>query len=921
MAAARAYSSAQSWESSSRLTREQLAVVANVAERSSRGKDGRSSGGSSSSGRGGGYAYIQVPPHIRREREQRRVMEELERAAAKPTTKPATDGSALAGGGMERDGETTPDAAASGKTATEKADVGPGGGNETLSTASAFYTWWSEQEASVLREKERKYVRYAEELEDGLARCTKLSGEIDGVVSLLDDLRALHRSVGSKTQSLTSACDRLVAEERHLAEFADALRGKLEYFDEFERLAPHCQGPTQLSVSDSGFFTMMRRLDECIAFVADHPQYADSAAYAAKFKLLQTRALGSVRTHVFAALRQATQQVTAAAREARDANGVLPDGAETSVLYVKFRAAITELRSVIAEMEGRADKKDYAQLLTDCHAEYCEQRLALCMPVVEQRMSVFAAPGKSLDALVRSGCAYLLLLCRQEQQLFDFLFHVAMPSGAEKTAVLPATAGAGGPAGSVVTVGSGGSFDSGSSGGGMDERQQPLNDLLEPLADVLYDILRPSVLSLTDIDFICDLVNIVKGEIMEEQMGRYGAAVAPGLANVMKRILADMQERLTFRAQNFIRDEVEGFRPTDADLNYPGCLVDATSKVAGDASNGSKGDATATQQVADPKSAWYPPVNLTLSLLAKLYKCVDAPIFSGLAQEAIAACTIVVRDAHRQLSRRRNVEATKPADDDAAKASTSASALLGFDAHVDSSLFLIRQLLTLREQITPFEVDICVIEKELDFSTMADQLRRIAMGGQSLLSFSTHNPIITFMSNGVPRTNDIKLDSKLELDSDLTKTCEAFIMHVTKMVVEPMLSFITKVTAVRVSSAPPLRSADSSASSSPVPVPSTPAKHMKEQAFATPDRVASIVSTVRSSITTSLASLVRKMHVYISDEKALRLVLNPIKANITEAHGQMKAIVDAEYDEGDKKQMMMMDGAGLETLLTAAMMM
>ena len=113
---------------------------------------------------------------------------------------------------------------------------------------------------------------------------------------------------------------------------------------------------------------------------------------------------------------------------------------------------------------------------------------------------------------------------------------------------------------------------------------------------------------------------------------------------------------------------------------------------------------------------------------------------------------------------------------------------------------------------------------------MADQLRRIATGGQSLLSFSTHNPLITFMSNGVPRINDIKLDSKLELDSDLTKTCEAFIMHVTKMVVEPMLSFITKVTAVRVSSAPLTKVANEGGA------PATPAKKIKDQAFATAAR-------------------------------------------------------------------------------------
>lgn len=43
-----------------------------------------------------------------------------------------------------------------------------------------------------------------------------------------------------------------------------------------------------------------------------------------------------------------------------------------------------------------------------------------------------------------------------------------------------------------------------------------------------------------------------------------------------------------------------------------------------------------------------------------------------------------------------------------------------------------------------------------------------------------------------------QVDSKRELEKLLKLTCEAFIMAVTKSTVEAMLSFLTKVTAVRV---------------------------------------------------------------------------------------------------------------------------
>lgn len=44
----------------------------------------------------------------------------------------------------------------------------------------------------------------------------------------------------------------------------------------------------------------------------------------------------------------------------------------------------------------------------------------------------------------------------------------------------------------------------------------------------------------------------------------------------------------------------------------------------------------------------------------------------------------------------------------------------------------------------------------------------------------------------------MQVDSKKELEKQVKASCEAFIMVVTKLTVEPMLSFITKVTAVKV---------------------------------------------------------------------------------------------------------------------------
>ena len=71
----------------------------------------------------------------------------------------------------------------------------------------------------------------------------------------------------------------------------------------------------------------------------------------------------------------------------------------------------------------------------------------------------------------------------------------------------------------------------------------------------LYDTLHPKVVHETNIDFLCDLLDILKMEVLGEQHSRRSESLA-GLRPTFERILVDVHERFTFRAQTHIRDEV-----------------------------------------------------------------------------------------------------------------------------------------------------------------------------------------------------------------------------------------------------------------------------------------------------------------------------------------------------------------------------
>lgn len=137
------------------------------------------------------------------------------------------------------------------------------------------------------------------------------------------------------------------------------------------------------SVDSANFLPLLRRLDNCISYVAANPQYADAATYAVKFRQLQARALTAVRTKVLQVLRAAAAAVAAAAREAAGgagqsaaANGqpgaapALPpaDSAEAALLYVRFRAAAEPaLKGLLQGIEQRAQQSQARSLWAAWH--------------------------------------------------------------------------------------------------------------------------------------------------------------------------------------------------------------------------------------------------------------------------------------------------------------------------------------------------------------------------------------------------------------------------------------------------------------------------------------------------------------------------------------------------------------------------
>ncbi|XP_031267500.1 conserved oligomeric Golgi complex subunit 3 [Pistacia vera] len=671
-----------------------------------------------------------------------------------------------------------------------------------LVNTNQFYKWFTDLELAMKSETEEKYRHYVNTLTERIQTCDDILGQVDQTLDLFNELQLQHHAVATKTKTLHDACDRLVIEKQRLIEFAEALRSKLKYFDELENIATNFYSPN-MNAGNGNFLPLLKRLDECISYVESNPQYAESSVYLLKFRQLQSRALGIIRSYVLSVLKSASSQVQAAIRSSVGSKTSVSEGVEASVIYVRFKAAASELKPVLEEIESRSSRKEYAQILAECHKLYCEQRLSLVKGIVQQRISEFAKK-EALPSLTRSGCAYLMQVCQLEHQLFDHFF----PSSSEDSSNLA--------------------------------------PLVDPLSTYLYDTLRPKLIHETNVDLLCELVDILKVEVLGEQLSRRSESLA-GLRPTLERILADVHERLTFRARTHIRDEIANFTPADEDLNYPAKLEQSAEI---------KSETNSADGNPDVFKTWYPPLEKTISCLSKLYQSLEPEVFTGLAQEAVEVCSDSIQKASKLVAKR--------------------------STPMDGQLFLIKHLLILREQIAPFDIEFSVTHKELDFSHLLEHLRRILRGQASLFDWSRSTSLARTLS---PRVLESQIDAKKELEKSLKATCEEFIMVVTKLVVDPMLSFVTKVTAVKVAS--------SGGQNKKVDL--LMAKPLKDQAFATPDKVAELVQKVNAAIQQELPPVMAKMKLYLQNPSTRTILFKPVKTNIVEAHIQVQKLLKEEY--------------------------
>lgn len=222
--------------------------------------------------------------------------------------------------------------------------------------------------------------------------------------------------------------------------------------------------------------------------------------------------------------------------------------------------------------------------------------------------------------------------------------------------------------------------------------------------------------------------------------------------------------------------------PSNADLDYPAKLslsvthggIDAAS-LAQRALDTDSGAVTPAADgpggsSSDVYAAWYPPLSRGLALLSKLYQSLDRRVYEAFAQDILMALLEALADAVPRLRARQG--------------------------EVHAQLFLIKHLLALREQISPFEGDFAMRQVEIDFGTLRAAAQGLLVQGAAFFRLDFGSGSSSQNASAATAVTATEVDARKQVDESLRAVCQAFIQATAKALGQPLASFLVQVDAL-----------------------------------------------------------------------------------------------------------------------------
>ena len=229
-------------------------------------------------------------------------------------------------------------------------------------------------------------------------------------------------------------------------------------------------------------------------------------------------------------------------------------------------------------------------------------------------------------------------------------------------------------------------------------------------------------------------------------------------------VLDGVQDRLMFAAERDIVDVLAAWQPSAAgDVDFPGRFAAHRRSIA-------QGPVSPQLQAArDVTHTWFPPMYRCLRALSSVYRALTRGAFATCAQQAVAQLLAAMGRA--------------------------ATTITANNGPLHGQLFLISQLLILREQLAPFDVSLAHTQHHLQLPSASDALSTLVQGLPGLLKWGEGNLLYDLITGRImPALVQVDTDGRRDLESSLKSTCERFIGLQSSALAAPLSALLPSAT-------------------------------------------------------------------------------------------------------------------------------
>jgi hypothetical protein len=434
-------------------------------------------------------------------------------------------------------------------------------------------------------------------------------------INIAEDISNRHADLLRHSGELSAAADRLQAEEEMLTKHAEEIGMPLQHYDAVDRIGVQVgvlfkgkatvRGLAKLKVDNEEFPSVLEEIDNAVDFfgresggrqaleAAERRSDMSNVAieYYRRSIALQDAALFLIREAVVDRISQTTSDVAAALNIPKVP--IAADKLEASLIYTRFHGISSRSNRLLNLVKSRLYRGDaYRELLQLCRNTFCTSRESLLKTTVRAHMEKLR-DQHGLVGMTRLASVFMIRLCTVETSLYLDFFGDTVKGARNLT--------------DDTTF-----------------RDSEFQAYLTSLCDALHGTVRRGLVTVLDLDTLCQIVSVLR----EERSMAGSSPTTMAAARAISGVIQDAQERLIFCANTCLTKEVIKFKPAPTDLDYPNKLMEAPSQTE-----------DAVQQQLQVYESWFPPMRSVLRILSKIFRVVEPRVFEDIALVCVQACT------------------------------------------------------------------------------------------------------------------------------------------------------------------------------------------------------------------------------------------------------------------------------------------